>query len=443
MAAIGILLLCSSVLAIEPIVEVEEVVASCLPPDNGAGPLWCYGAPLLVRQGDTVFVRAMETGAGVPLLSNTRWRLFRRDARAWQLISQPDGFRHREPCPVVSVGPDRLLVSVNPSTEPPGTKYGRCDPHLLRFDVQQTSQAPDVLRPPWPQTAHFTDHSYRGVAADSHHGEFLVLNIDATTSAQHWAFGMIDGTFPHTGTISFPIRACYPQVALHDGAAHIMAIGDIVEPNRAWQAFKKQQTGREWDYVFRRLFYTGTPDIRRTDFAAPIEIDSVDATGGHITNLDLWVDPQGAVHLLYLKTNISHVIRDSFFPGQEITTTLEHVELAGGKVIRRTTLVSGGEKARETCQYARFHATADGTLWVVERISGSRPDGSSLQENRVFAIRPDQARTKPIPLALAAPFSTFFTATERGGSRPSDVLDLFGIGADGETLRYARVRMTK
>jgi hypothetical protein len=64
-----------------------------------------------------------------------------------------------------------------------------------------------------------------------------------------------------------------------------MAIGDIVEPNRVWQAFKKQKTGREWDYVFRRLFYTGTPDIGRTDFAAPVEIDSVDVTGGHITNL--------------------------------------------------------------------------------------------------------------------------------------------------------------
>jgi len=47
MAAIGILLLCSSFLAAEPIVEVEEVVATCLPPDNGAGPLWSYGAPLL------------------------------------------------------------------------------------------------------------------------------------------------------------------------------------------------------------------------------------------------------------------------------------------------------------------------------------------------------------------------------------------------------------
>ena len=443
MAAIGILLLCSSVLAVEPIVEIEEVVATCLPPDNGAGPLWCYGAPVMVRQGDTIYVSVMETGKGVPLLSNTRWRLFRRDARGWQLIQQPDGFRHREPCPVVSLGSDRLLLSVNPSTEPPGTKYGRCDPHLLLFDIQQISRAPDVLRPPWPKSAHFSDHSYRGIAADSNHGEFLVLNIDATTNAQRWAFGMADGTFPRTGTISFPIRACYPQVAIRDRAAHVMAIGDVVEPNREWQAFKKQQTGREWDYVFRRLFYTETPDIRRTDFAAPVEIDSVDATGGHIANLDLWVDPKGSAHLLYLKTNISPVIRDRFFPGRDIATTLEHVELTGCKVARRTTLFSGGEKSSETCQYARFHSAADGTLWVIERVSGSRPDGSRFDENRVFAIRPEQARMTPIPLALNTPFSTYFTAAERGGNRPSNVLDLFGIGADGETLRYARVRIAK
>ena len=83
-----------------------------------------------------------------------------------------------------------------------------------------------------------------------------MLNIDATTSAQHWAFGTADGGFSRTGAIAFPIRGVLPQVALRDRAAHVMAIGDIVEPNEAWRAFKKQKTGRDWDYVFRRLFYT-------------------------------------------------------------------------------------------------------------------------------------------------------------------------------------------
>lgn len=426
-------------------VEVEQVVATCEPPNNGAGPLWCYGAPLVVREGDKVVVSVMETGEGVPLLSNTRWRLFEREGNGseagWKLFHQPPGFRHREPCPVVNVGRGRFVISVNPSTEPPGTKYGRCDPHLLRFDLGDPKHQPEAIRPPWSRSAHFTDHSYRGIAADGERGEILALNIDASTSAQHWAFGLADGTFPRTGTIEFPIRGCYPQVALRDRAAHVLAIGDIVEPVKEWREYKKQRTGRDWDYVFRRLFYTWTPDIATTDFTAPVEIDSADATGGHISNLDLWIDPKGVAHLLYLKTNLTPMVRDKFFPGRKIVTTLEHAEVAAGKVTKRTSLIKGGEKARVNCLYARFHVTEDGSLWVVDRVSGSRADGSSLQENQVFQIGADGSAGPPASLALKTPFSTFFTNAVRGGNRPSDTLDLFGIGGDGETLRYARVRL--
>lgn len=80
-------------------------------------------------------------------------------------------------------------------------------------------------------------------------------------------------------------------------------------------------------------------------------------------------------------------------------------------------------------------------MWVVDRVSGSRPDGSSLQENQVFRVVDGKRDGEPLPLALKTPFSTFFTNTERGGNEPSNLLDLFGIGSDGETLRYARVRM--
>ena len=46
---------------ITPSVEVEEMVATCASPGNGAGPFWCYGSPLVFRHGDDVFVSAMET----------------------------------------------------------------------------------------------------------------------------------------------------------------------------------------------------------------------------------------------------------------------------------------------------------------------------------------------------------------------------------------------
>jgi len=45
------------------------------------------------------------------------------------------------------------------------------------------------------------------------------------------------------------------------------------------------------------------------------------------------------------------------------------------------------------------------------------------------------------PISFQEPFRMFFTATERGGSKPSKILDLFGIGNDGNVLRYGRVKI--
>lgn len=423
----------------EPVVEVEEVVATCEPPGNGAGPLWCYGAPLLVRQGERVFASAMETGEGVPPLCDTRWRLFRRGDAGWERVAQAEGFREREPCPLAALAPGRLVLSVNPSTEPVGTQYGRCDPHLLLLDVEHAGRAPAAPRPRWEGTPSFTDHSYRGLAVDPARGRVLALNIDARTSEQHWAFG--DGEDWKAGSIRFPIRACYPQVAVRDGAAHVLAIGDIVEPNEAWRAYKKEKTGSAWDYVFRRLFYAQAPDLARGGFGEPVEVESVEATGGHITNLDLWLDGDGVAHALYLKTNTSPVLRDRFFPDLAVQTTLEHAEIERGEVARRETLLGGGEGESLTPIYGRFHATADGALHVVFAAQVRAADGAWRLENRLLRIAGGRDDTPPIRLPLEEPLTTFFTAAERGGSEPSDILDLYGTGRDPKALRYARIRL--
>jgi hypothetical protein len=55
-------------------VEVEEVVTRYAPANNGAGPLWCYGSALVVRQDEDVYTSALETGENVPPLLNTRWQ---------------------------------------------------------------------------------------------------------------------------------------------------------------------------------------------------------------------------------------------------------------------------------------------------------------------------------------------------------------------------------
>ena len=85
---------------------------------------------------------------------------------------------------------------------------------------------------------------------------------------------------------------------------------------------------------------------------------------------------------------------------------------------------------------ARFHESASGALHVVVALTEG---GGGTRRNAIFRLLPAREPEKTIP--LREPFSAFFTAAPRSGSAPSDRLDLFGVGANGEVMRYARVRL--
>ena len=411
----------------------EETIATCEPPNNGSGPLWCYGAPLLTRTGTDVYASIMETGADVPPLCNTRPRLYRkRGTEGWQMVWAPPAFREREPCPLVTLGQGRLFLSVNTSVMPPGTYYGKCKPALLGFS-RNTLSTPKEHTPPFPQTATFTDHSYRGIAADSQRDEILLLHIDAQTSEYHYALRKHDGSWDPPGVLAFPIRACYPQVVLLNRVAHVLAIGDIVEPVEEWRRYKREKTQREWDYVFRRLFYTWTPHVPTEPFRPPLEIDNVDATGGHITNLDLWLDKQGVAHLLYLRQQTTPLLRERYFPNLPLRTSMEYCTVKDGRLVRKQTLMEGGEGLNTPHpRYGRFHSP-DGTRLLVV-FAATEPDGTWF--NAVMPLLPQ--RGEPTRIPLREPFTAFFTACERGGSRPTKTLDIFGVGVHSpNSLRYA------
>jgi hypothetical protein len=411
----------------------EETIATCEPPNNGSGPLWCYGAPLLTRTGTDVYASIMETGADVPPLCNTRPRLYRkRGTEGWQLVWAPPAFREREPCPLVTLGQGRLFLSVNTSVMPPGTYYGKCKPALFGFS-RNTLSTPKEHTPPFPQTATFTDHSYRGIAADSQRDEILLLHIDAQTSEYHYALRKHDGSWDPPGVLAFPIRACYPQVVLLNRVAHVLAIGDIVEPVEEWRRYKREKTQREWDYVFRRLFYTWTPHVPTEPFRPPLEIDNVDATGGHITNLDLWLDKQGVAHLLYLRQQTTPLLRERYFPNLPLRTSMEYCTVKDGRLVRKQTLMEGGEGLNTPHpRYGRFHSP-DGTRLLVV-FAATEPDGTWF--NAVMPLLPQ--RGEPTRIPLREPFTAFFTACERGGSRPTKTLDIFGVGVHSpNSLRYA------
>jgi len=423
-------------------VQVEEVVTTFTSANNGAGPLWCYGSTIIARQGENAYLSVIETGKDVPPLCNTRWQLWQRNADGWKLMQTEKEFRQREPCPITVFEKGPIFLSVNPSIEPPGTQYGRCQPLVLEFDPQNLDRAPKTHEPVWADESYFTDHSYRGFAADGVNGELLLLNINARTGEQFVSYRDGHGTWHQKGKIKFPIRACYPQVALRAGCAAVLAIGDIVEPVEQWRKLKFEKLKSQWDYVFRRLFYTCTDNIRTTGFGEPVEIDTVENTCGHIQNLDLYVDSAGRVHLLYLKRPHQYAfIRDKYFPGEPMTAHLEYVVVKADKVFLHKTLTetSEGPSGFEPA-FARFHVGPDEELFVIVAgtEAGEKQRGFG---NYIGRIPANSGRPSFERIDLRHPFHNFFTNTPRGGSKPSDFIDLFGIADDSPNLRYARISL--
>jgi hypothetical protein len=244
-----------------------------------------------------------------------------------------------------------------------------------------------------------------------------------------------------SGRIRFPIRSCYPQVALRGREAHVMAVGDIVEPNAEWRKAKYEKFNRGWDYVFRRLFYVWTPDITRRDFSQAIEIENVEPTAGHILNLDMRLGPDRTAHLLYRKRTVEHeFMRDRFFPGVAIRTSLESVTVVGGKVTARETIIEGGEGIDGPVPYyARWHHDSADRPYLLYSCDVPDGEGAKRREMRLAPmLLPGPAYWTLVPLEHQ--FGTFFTNTVRGGSAGSDFIDIYGQGGDNE-LRYARVRM--
>ncbi len=424
-------------------VEIEEIVTSYVSANNGAGPLWCFGSTVIARDGEDVFLSSIETGKDIPPLSNCRWQLWHRGSQGWKLIQHEQEYRQREPCPIAVVPGGPVFLSVNPSTMPPGTKYGPCKPLVMRFDRKSLKDPPTIEEPAFAEGTYFTDHSYRGFGADAETGELLLLNVHNRNAKYFLSHRDPMGVWHERGTIGFPIRGAYPQVALRRGAAHVLAIGDIVEPNEEWRKLKKEKTGTDWDYVFRRLFYTYAPAIGKKPFSEPLEVETVDATGGAISNLDLFIDRAGNAHLLYLKMPYANpVLREKYFPKAENNVYLEYAILKDGRPVSRKTLAETcKDGSRLTPGYARFHVGGGEKLYVVAYGSMKNEAGETFSDNFLAAIPQGDEKPSFARLHMKHPLANYFTNTPRGGSKPGDLIDLHGTGADAPNLRYARIRV--
>lgn len=438
---------------LRPVVEIEEELYTYVPANNGAGPMWCAGSTCLVRsKNGTVFASGLETIPEVPPLNNCRWTLFARGQAGWQKVRADDTGRTREPSPLALLDPG-VFLSANPTlTTQPEPNGGPARPELFEFSAGSPDRAPARSTPAWKDAPRFTEHSYRSFAADAGAGELLLLQNIGYTHAE-WTWRNREGAWAAHGQLKWPwgasyakpqpIRVCYPAVALRNHAAHVFGVSDILEPNPAWRAHKKELTGRDWDYDFRRLFYAWTPDLRNQPFKEWIEIASREDTGGFLWPCDLHLGPDSDVHLLWTERAIDERLRPKFIPNARQSHTLHYAVLREGQVVRRHTLTESTEdKPGVTGSGARFHAAPGNRLFVVHFASGTGTDGKPVLENRILEIGADHTPSPSVPLGLKFPLNSYFTATPRAGSAPSPILDMLGQrSGGGSTISYARVRI--
>jgi len=431
-----------------PVVEAEEEVYSFEPANNGAGPMWCHGNTCIVRVGEKIFASGIETLKGVKPLNNCVPLLFERKASGWKLIFRGQG-RTREPCPLAAFPDGRVFLSINPTVAPPEARSGPAEPRILEFSAADPSKKPEVLVPLWEGKPPFTEHSYRTFVADGNSKELLLIQNIGYEHAE-WTFRDKTGAWSAHGKLVWPwgaeydkpqrIRLCYPAVALKDRRVYFFGVSDIMEPYLAWRRFKKELTGRTWDYDFRRLFYTWSDDITKGEFHPWREIASRDKTCGWLFPRDLYVAPNGDVFVMWTDRAIDVRLRKKFFPNAVQSYALRYAVIRRGKVIRREVLVLGGEKAGgERPGEGRFHVTPEGRLFAVYYVGGTDKNGRPLAETRLAQINPDGTHGTPVRIPLKTPLQSFFTATIRAGCRPSEVIDLFG--AVNRTMRYARIRL--
>jgi len=433
-----------------PVVELEEDVYSYSGPENGAGPTWCRGSTCIVRVGGQVFISGEEAVPNAKPLNSVRWQLFLRGEQGWQVVARGRR-RTREPCPLTCFPDGPLFLSDNPTLVPDEYR-GPARPEVLTFSAERPREPYETLVPAWDGQPEFTEHSYRSFAADGQRKELILFQNVGDTHAE-WSFRDNQGAWSAHGQLRWPwgagypepqaIRVCFPPVALRNRAVYFCAVSDIIEPYPQWRQYKRELTGRDWDYDFRRLFFTWSDDVTTGRFHDWVEVSSRDRTCGWILPRDLWLGPEGSVHLLWTERAIDERLRERFFPEEKQSWALMYAVVRNGKVESKRPLVlasedGGGPRVSDAC----FHVTADGRLFAFYYASATGAHGAPISENRLLEVMPTGRQSESVKVNLQQPFTRFFSATWRAGCVPSDILDLYGVsGGEEGIMRYARVRI--
>lgn len=374
--------------------------------ENGADPLWGPGMVRLVRRGPVVWASISQRDPSRPPFCDAIWSLWRQAGREpWKpVVSAPAGWWEREPSPI-ALWKGGLLISGNPSTSEPGAHYGTCAPTLIPADAAGHLGQPVRLDFPAPFRA--ADHSYRGLGVDGKHA--LVLHQDSGNGHLYWHWLDTNLRVLAAGTLVFPNRATYPIIVLKGKEAWVLAVEDMLEPQAAWHQAKTGGAPGAWDYVFRRLYLVHAEDLHH-GFGAPEVLADVNATGGSLEALDLAMESDGTLDVLYKSQVTDGRLIKPFFPKSSSAYRLEWQRWRHGQRLETRTVVGDpGALVPGQGLWGRIHKIPTGGLVLIAAIGNP---GAS----RLWAL-PLTARGTPHQLDIHSSMSTFFNSSSRGGRR--------------------------
>ncbi len=474
---------------IKAVVKAEDIVYSDTYSDNGASPLWCKGSTCVARQGEKVFVSALERLPQFEPLNDCRWALMQRTDSSWRRMQADETGRQREPCPIGVLPGNRLILSSNPTLlGPEESGSGPACPELLIFDAAAPQSSFRRLRPPWQGEPVFNQHSYRTLTVDGANGEAMLFqNVGYTHS--EWALLGADKRW-RTGRLQWPAykesdlapfgaeraRVCYPVVALRDRAVHycgtssydnwdrVREIDDLKLGSDLYSPGQPGIKGRQLGNRSRRLLYSWTDAVGDRPFHDWIEIDNTFDDGGWLSAGDMYLSDDGTVHLLWYRAPMLRSLRDQRYPDIRRIFRIEYATVKEGKILSRQTLLQSDEDGKDRIfptdvvmqeteffhkgikikqapqNIPRFHVTPDDRLFVVYYVSGQYDDGSPCSENRIFQIFPDGTLSASQTIPLASPLTQFFTATPRTGCAPSWTLDMLGYRFGGWDVSNSKAK---
>ncbi len=458
------------------VIENEDIIYEYENPDNGSHPFWCHGSAILVRNNEDVYVSGIETLKQFKPMNNIRWMLYKRESDGWKLQQADEKGRTREPCPIGILADGRLVMSVNPTLEPDKENKSTLNqPQILEFSTSDVKSPYKSLLPEWNGNPRFTEHSYRTFSVDRENNELILFqNVGALHS--EWAFIDRNGKW-FTGKLQFlpyvddpivpfhdqNIRVNYPSVVLHNKEVHYCGNAPFNKWSRIQNMEDAKRVGLD-DIIsagggriaggrFRRLYYTWTSDITKFEFSPWLVVANSEENGENLRVLDMWMDPEGIIHLMWLKNPINLEIRDKFFPDIKRVWSINYALIKEGRVLSEKILLETGDGIQKIPQndlmdkyainWGRFQVLPDNRLFVIFHISGTNKNGEAGSENRIMEIYKDGSTGLSQAIPLKYPMSFFFTSTPRGGSLPSATIDLIGQSSEQRnTVRYAKIKMS-